>query len=98
MEDELIMKYAGMAKADVVYASGETITWHNSNYLLHPEYEELYTPEVIGLKTGSTELAGKCLVSAFRQSDDTYLIIGVLGCPENLNRFTDTLLLYNLYQ
>jgi len=98
LEDALIMKYAGMAKADVVFASGETITWHNSNYLLHPEFELFYTPEAIGLKTGSTDLAGKCLISVFRQSNDSYLIVGVLGSPENEDRFTDTLLLYNLYQ
>ncbi len=98
MEDELIMKYASMAKANVVFASGETITWHNSNYLLHPEFEDFYTPEAIGLKTGSTDLAGKCLISAFRQSDDTCLIVGVFGCPKNEDRFSDTLVLYNLYQ
>ena len=98
MEDELIMKYAGMAKADVVFASGQTITWHNSNYLLHPEYEEFYTPEAIGLKTGSTDLAGKCLISAFCKDDGSYLIVGVMGCPENAGRFTDTLVLYHLYQ
>ena len=98
MEDELIMKYASMAKADVVYASGETITWHNSNYLLHPEYEDYYTPEAIGLKTGSTEKAGKCLISVFCKEDGTYLIVGVLGSPENLDRFSDTLTLYHLYQ
>lgn len=98
MEDELIMKYAGMAKADVVFASGQTATWHNSNYLLHPEFEAFYTPEAIGLKTGSTDLAGKCLLSIFRQSDGTYLIVGVMGSLENEDRFSDTLLLYNLYQ
>lgn len=98
MEDELIMKYAGMAKADVVFASGETITWHNSNYLLHPEFEDFYTPEAIGLKTGSTELAGKCLISVFCQPDGSYLIVGVMGCMDNESRFADTLTLYNLYQ
>lgn len=98
LQDELIMKYAGMAKADVVFASGETITWHNSNYLLHPEYEEFYTPEAVGLKTGSTDKAGKCLLSAFLKEDGTYLIVGVLGSVENTDRFADTLILYNLYK
>ena len=98
MQDALIMKYAGMAKADVVFVSGETITWHNSNYLLHPEYEEFYTPEAVGLKTGSTDLAGKCLLSAFIRQDGTYLIVGVLGSVENTARFADTLILYNLYK
>ena len=98
MQDALIMKYAAMAKADVVFASGETITWHNSNYLLHPEYEDFYTPEAVGLKTGSTDKAGKCLLSAFLREDGTYLIVGVLGSTENTDRFSDTLILYNLYK
>ena len=98
MQDALIMKYAAMAKADVVFASGETITWHNSNYLLHPEYEDFYTPEAVGLKTGSTDKAGKCLLSAFLKEDGTYLIVGVLGSTENTDRFSDTLILYNLYK
>ncbi len=98
MEDALIMKYAGMAEAEVVFVSGETITWRNSNYLLHPEYEAYYTPEAIGLKTGSTDNAGKCLISVFAQPDGSYLIIGVMGCPENEGRFADTLRLYTQYQ
>lgn len=98
MEDDLIMKYAGMAQAEVVFTSGETITWRNSNYLLHPEYEAYYTPEAIGLKTGSTDNAGKCLISVFTQPDGSYLIVGVMGCPENEGRFADTLQLYTQYQ
>lgn len=99
LQDELIMKYAGLATDDVVFASGEIITWKNSNYLLHPEMEEYYTPEAIGLKTGSTQNAGRCLISVFAREDGSYLIIGVLGCPaEDPARYDDTLLLYELYR
>ena len=98
MQDDLIMKYAGMAKADVVFASGESITWKNSNYLLHPEMTDYYTPEAIGMKTGSTDNAGRCLISAFTQPDGSYLIIGVLGSNEDPARYDDTLTLYELYR
>ena len=98
MQDDLIMKYAGMAKADVVFASGESITWKNSNYLLHPEMTDYYTPEAIGMKTGSTDDAGRCLISAFTQPDGSYLIIGVLGSNEDPARYDDTLTLYELYR
>lgn len=98
LKDDLIMKYAGMAKSDVVFRSGQTITWYNSNYLLQPESEAFYTLEAIGLKTGSTELAGKCLISVFHQSDGSHLIIGVLGSLKSEDRFSDTLILYNMFQ
>lgn len=98
LQDEIITKYAAMASADVVYASGEIITWKNSNYLLHPEMEAYYTPEAVGLKTGSTENAGRCLISAFVREDGSHLIIGVLGSQEDPKRYDDTLILYNLYK
>ena len=98
LQDELIMTYAGTAAAEVVFASGESITWKNSNCLLHPEMEKYYTPEAVGMKTGSTENAGKCLISAFLREDDTYLIIGVLGSTEDLLRYDDTLILYDMYR
>ncbi len=97
MEIPLIMEYGGMAKSEVVFASGETATWMNSNMLLHEE-TEYYTESAVGLKTGSTENAGACLISLFEKEDGSYLIICVLGSPENENRYQDTLKLYDRYQ
>lgn len=92
MEEPLIRKYASTVSDDVTYFSGETASWKNTNELLH-EQSRFYCPEAFGMKTGSTENAGKCLISAFYK-EDGYLIIGVLGCPENLQRYVDTLHLY----
>ncbi len=92
LEDPIISKYAAMATDDVTYISGETASWKNTNELLHSQ-SQFYCEETIGLKTGSTQNAGKCLISAF-QKEDGYMIIGVLGCPENLLRYVDTLHLY----
>ena len=92
MEEPLIRKYASTVADDVTYYSGETASWKNTNLLLHQE-SQFYCEEAFGLKTGSTENAGKCLISAFYK-EDGYLIIGVLGCPENLQRYADTLHLY----
>lgn len=99
LQDEIIMKYAGMAEDDVVFASGEIITWKNSNYLLHPDMEEYYTPEAVGLKTGSTEEAGRCLISVFQREDGSFLIVGILGCTEeDPVRYDETLILYEMYR
>ena len=51
----------------------------------------------IGLKTGSTEKAGKCLISLFRQEDGSYLAVGVLGSIGDNERYDDTLILYKRY-
>ena len=66
------------------------------NYLLQEE-SDYYTPNCIGLKTGSTDNAGKCVITLFRQKDGSYLLIGVLGCSEDPSRFADTLILYNKF-
>jgi D-alanyl-D-alanine carboxypeptidase/D-alanyl-D-alanine carboxypeptidase (penicillin-binding protein 5/6) len=39
-------------------------------------------PGAIGLKTGYTDAAGRCLVSAVRREDVT-LIVVTLGCPDD---------------
>ena len=96
MADPLIMECAATAKLDVTLLSGETITWLNSNYLLQEE-SEYYTPNCIGLKTGSTQNAGKCVITLFRQDDGSYLLIGVLGSTTDFQRFADTLILYDIY-
>ncbi len=97
MDIPMIMEYAAMPEAEAVFASGETITWKNSNLLLHEE-TEYYTASAVGLKTGSTQNAGACLISLFRQEDGNYLIVGVLGSTGNNERYDDTLILYNRYQ
>ena len=96
MEIPMIMEYGSMAEDQVVFASGETVTWKNSNLLLH-EDSEYYTQSAVGLKTGSTQNAGSCLISLFRQEDSSYLIVGVLGSTGNEQRYDDTLILYNRY-
>ena len=92
MEEPLIRKYASMVADSVTYISGETADWKNTNQLLHSQ-SQFYCAEAFGLKTGSTENAGKCLISAFTK-EDGYLIIGVLGSPDDPQRYVDTLHLY----
>jgi D-alanyl-D-alanine carboxypeptidase (penicillin-binding protein 5/6) len=97
MTNEIICRYAGMARHDVTYVSGQSATWSNTNYLLQKD-SGYYCPAAIGLKTGSTSGAGKCLISAFTKDDGGVLIVGVLGCENDDVRYSDSLLLYNLYK
>ena len=108
LQNETIMKYANVAK-DVAYLPslvdeeaepdsdsklepGE-IEWKNTNKLIH-EGSDYYCPYAIGLKTGQTPTAGSCLLSAFRKDGQEW-IIGVFGCPEEDDRFDDTIQLFN---
>ena len=93
LKNPLIRKYAAMATDEVTYVSGEVRSWKNTNELLQPD-SQFYCPDAFGLKTGSTTNAGKCLISAFYY-ENGYLLIGVLGCPEDLQRYVDTLNLYH---
>jgi D-alanyl-D-alanine carboxypeptidase (penicillin-binding protein 5/6) len=97
LTNELICRYSGLAKERVTYASGQVANWTNTNLLLH-ESTSYYCPAAIGLKTGSTSGAGKCLISAFTKEDGGVLIVGVLGCENDHVRYSDSLLLYNLYK
>ena len=93
LTDQTILKYAGLL-SDTIVLPDRTLEWKNTNAFL---YEELgfYMPNAIGLKTGYTEKAGNCLVSAFFE-EDTVWLIGVFGCASgNENRYKDTLAIYN---
>lgn len=96
MENPIIRKYVGKPSDFVTFASGQTITWSNTNSLLH-QGNKYYCADAVGLKTGTTTKAGNCLISAFRR-DGGYLFIGVLGGASYDGRYKDTLALYNLYK
>ena len=92
LQNETLMKYAGVSSDRVTLASGEK-QWKNTNALVDP-MSEYYCPYTVGLKTGQTPSAGSCLLSAFDVAGVQY-IIGVFGCPEEEDRFDDTLQLLN---
>lgn len=92
MEDATIMEHA-ITPIKLVQLHGESIEWKNTNQLVNPA-KPYYCPYAIGLKTGQTPSAGSCLLSAFRK-DGQELLIGVFGCPEEEDRFDDTLQLFN---
>lgn len=93
LQEDLILKKTGKYRDHVIYESGEDYVWLNTNLLVNPN-SSYYCPDAFGLKTGSTTDAGYCLVSAF-QHDSRILIVGVLGCPEHEDRFSDVLYLYD---
>ena len=92
LDNPVISSYTSLYEDDVVYASGHTNAWKNTNSLLNP-WSSYYIPEAVGLKTGHTDEAGYCLLSAFRV-DGEYIVIGMFGCQERKDRFSQTVKLY----
>lgn len=93
LENKTIRKYMGLFEDDVVYASGQTNHWENTNLFLDPE-DGFYRPAAIGMKTGRTRQAGYCLMSAFRNGKST-LVIGMFGYDDEYQRFRDILKILN---
>lgn len=89
---ETASKYSVRAELD----DGTVRFWSNTNRMVNPN-SDYYCEAVRGLKTGHTGNAGYCLLSAVRQPDGSYLIIGVFGCPGEYDRFTDTYILADLF-
>jgi D-alanyl-D-alanine carboxypeptidase (penicillin-binding protein 5/6) len=100
LENELLRTIAATPQITVTYqkksGASATMTMHNTNRSLHPEIAEFYRPEAIGLKTGSTTPAGKCLLAAY-QLEGGYLIIGVFGCMDTIGRFTSANTLFDYF-
>ena len=84
--NELIMKYAGMHSDEVVYASGHTNTWTNTNKMLDPE-SKYYDPAVIGLKTGS--LADSFALVVCYAGEDADYLLALFGEPSDKARYRD---------
>ena len=95
MEQPLMRHYCSIAEAQVMYENGEFYTYKSTNWLLNPNYEH-YSPDACGMKTGTTNAAGSCLMALFHNGE-RYILIGVLGCPKYEDRFLDALYLYETY-
>ncbi len=83
--NQTVSDTARLPSAAVTNLNGYTYNWENTNLLLHSE-TEYYNPYCVGYKTGITDPAGKCLLSAFVKDGRT-LIVGVFGCASNNSRF-----------
>ena len=89
LENEIIKKYASMSKDSVVYASGHTNEWTNTNKLLDKD-GKFYSKYVTGLKTGSID-GEYSLIFSFELEDGRRYIAGVFGSDGKDDRFYDAL-------
>ncbi len=89
MQIDEIREIAGTPSKYVVFASGEIVTWYNTNALLHSE-QEYYLPQAVGLKTGSTDCAGKCLIAVVDIDGIEYIAVSA-NCQTNEERYETVL-------
>ncbi|MBE6648298.1 MAG: D-alanyl-D-alanine carboxypeptidase [Ruminococcaceae bacterium] len=86
---EEIVTACGTYKYYCKSVEGDSMGWLNSNPLMK-EHGQYYCPLVTGLKTGSTDEAGKCLaITAEKNGKKLYIVI--LGAPNVDVRNTDML-------
>ena len=100
LESSTIMTISSTYNRRFYFASGENIVWTNTNALLTPA-GKYYYPFVTGLKTGTTDNAGKCLIASATKGGRQILILAY-GCAGNEDkekdedvRFGNTKMLFN---
>lgn len=86
MQNDIIRRYAALHEDSVIYASGHTNHWVNTNELLDPD-SPWYHAAVTGLKTGSLE-RNYCLICTVEDGASSY-IIGLFGAREKAQRYAD---------
>lgn len=85
MENETFREIVASAEYTAKSEDGRKIELRSSNRLLRDVVVSGYTPYsclypyAIGVKTGDTHLAGKCLVAAARRNDTTYILVLLHG-------------------
>ncbi|GGA37932.1 D-alanyl-D-alanine carboxypeptidase family protein [Paenibacillus physcomitrellae] len=92
LENETLSEIMSSYKISDTWLSGRQVTYHNTNELINPN-SRYYYPGAIGLKTGSTDDAGSCLVSAADINGQTYISV-VMASSAGI-RFTDSLAIFS---
>lgn len=81
MKDIRFREIVGTRTARIAAVDGKEFSLKNTNELLH------YNEDVFGVKTGTTDKAGECLIVLFQEGNSRYLLV-LLGSNE---RYTDAL-------
>lgn len=95
----LSLNYSMLAKVVSTYTinfsivSNKAYTFSNSDLLLNPN-SEVYSKSAIGIKTGTTNPGGYCLVCAYEENG-RIIIASILKGTTSMNRYYDAVKIYN---
>ena len=96
LEQQVLSEICALAEDEMTVKIGKVkkkIPVRNTNEMLH-EDSVYYNADAAGVKTGTTSLAGGCLVSAFIIQGEEYICIVMKSSRDG--RYTDTQKLYDL--
>ncbi len=87
-----ILDIVKKSKCSSKFPSGEEVTWTSTNKLLNRNSGKYY-PSAFGLKTGTSTMAGNCLIAAAKK--DGKKVICVIMHSDAGNRYDDAIKLMN---
>ena len=93
LDQPVLAEICRLPKDRITSAEGKIISLSNTNKMLHGE-SPYYNGSVAGVKTGTTNKAGNCLVSVFTVEGDRYLC--VVMNSSYYGKFTDTQTLFDV--
>ena len=94
-DSAVLIEVCNKSKARNVFIDGRDVTWSNTNSLIVKESGRYY-PYCLGLKTGTSTMAGRCLISVAKKDDRE--VVSVVMNSDAAGRWEDstTLLKYGL--
>ena len=88
IKNKTILSITNKSSTKDTLISGEKVSWNSTNSLIKKDSKWYYS-NAIGLKTGTTVMAGRCLISAARKGDD--LVVCVVMNSTSEGRWNDSL-------
>jgi D-alanyl-D-alanine carboxypeptidase (penicillin-binding protein 5/6) len=89
-DNETILEISNKSSARNVFVDGSDVTWSNTNSLINKESGRYY-PYCLGLKTGTSTMAGRCLISVAKK--DGREVISVVMNSDAVGRWEDSTVL-----
>ena len=88
VKNDTILRITQLSRVNKKIISGETIAWNNTNALIRKDSSWYYS-YAIGLKTGTTTMAGRCLISAAKK--DNRVVVSVIMNSTSEGRWRDSI-------
>jgi D-alanyl-D-alanine carboxypeptidase len=88
LQNETILSITKKSHSRNVFLSGEDVTWYSSNKLI-ASGSGMFYKYAVGLKTGTSSMAGKCLISAAKK-DETECISVIMNSTSS-GRWEDSI-------
>ncbi len=89
-DNEVIVEVTDQGNSRNIFPSGEDVTWYNTNKLVRKGYGQYYS-KAIGLKTGTSTMAGRCLVAA-AEADGRKVVCAIMDSSSS-GRWEDAIAL-----